>query len=303
MRRFARSVADAAERGGGITRRPLAFARRGDLRAERIDPAGLLDGLRDVLAQTLGSPITVRVEGEAGLPAVMADRGQLETVPLNLATNARDAMPDGGTLTLAAAAEEVLAERVHPAGLNRAGFRLAVTDTGTGMDRATLDRAPEPFFTTKPQDKGTGLGLSMAKGFAEQSGGALAIESAPGRGTTVTLWLPVADARNQAAQTQPGLALVTGLPRRVLVVDDEDVVREMLVASLKEAGFAVLAAGERRRGPGAAGRRGTGGRAGVRLIDAGHGGLAVIREAQAAATRPACGAADRLRRRGRPPCG
>ncbi len=282
VRRFARSVAEAAERGAAVTRRLLSFARRGDLRAERIDPAGLLDGLRDVLAQTLGTPIAVRVKGAAGLPSVMADRRQLETVLVNLATNARDAMEEGGTLTLAVAAEEIAADRDDPAGLKPGRYvRLAVTDTGTGMDPATLNRAQEPFFTTKPQDKGTGLGLPMAKGFAEQSGGALTIESAPGRGTTVTLWLPVADARSEASQPQPGLAPVAGLSRRVLVVDDEDVVRETLVASLEEAGFAVLAAGN--------------GAEALALLEAGEpvdalvtdlsmpglGGLALISEAQA----------------------
>jgi CheY-like chemotaxis protein len=152
-------------------------------------------------------------------------------------------MPEGGTLTLAAAAEEVVAGHAHPMGLKPGRYvRLAVSDTGTGMDQRTLERALEPFFTTKPQDKGTGLGLPMAKGFAEQSGGALAIESASGQGTTVTLWLPVADAQQEVAQVQPGLTPVAGLARRVLVVDDEDMVRETLVASLEEAGFAVLAA-------------------------------------------------------------
>jgi len=281
VRRFARTVVGAAERGAAITRRLLSFARRGDLRAERIDPAGLLDGLRDVLAQTLGSPINVCVEGGTGLAPVMADRGQLETVLVNLATNARDAMPDGGTLTLAAATEEVPAAGVHRIGLKPGQYvRLAVTDTGTGMDRATLERAMEPFFTTKPQDKGTGLGLPMAKGFAEQSGGGLAIESAPGEGTTVTIWLPVADVRTEAAQIQPGLAHLAGLARRVLMVDDEDMVREVLVASLEDAGFAVLAAGS--------------GAEALALLDAeepvdalvadlampGMGGLAFIREAQ-----------------------
>ena len=281
VKNFARTLIAAAERGAAITRRLLAFARRGDLRAERIDPAGLLDSLRDVLAQTLGSPITVRVETGSQLPAVMADRGQLETVLVNLATNARDAMPGGGTLTLAAAAEEVPAAPGHPAGLQPGEYvRLAVTDTGTGMDRTTLDHALEPFFTTKSQDKGTGLGLSMAKGFAEQSGGTLAIESAPGRGTTVTLWLPVADMLTEAVRVRPGLAAAGGLARaRVLVVEDEDTVREMLVASLEAAGFAVLAASN--------------GAEALALLEAeeavdalisdlfmpGMGGLAVIREA------------------------
>ena len=282
VRRLAHMLLDTADRGAAVTRRLLAFARRGDLRAERIDPVGLLDGLRDVLAQTLGSPITVRVEGGAGLPAVMADRGQLETALVNLATNARDAMPDGGTLTLAAAAHEVTAAPAHPAGLKPGRYvSLAVTDTGTGMDQATLARAVEPFFTTKPPDRGTGLGLSMAKGFAEQSGGALAIESAPGRGTTVTLWLPIADLREETAQVRLGLAPAAGLGRRVLVVDDEDALREMLIASLEDAGFVALGAGN---GPEA-----------LALLDAsepvdalvcdlampGMGGLALILEAQA----------------------
>jgi CheY-like chemotaxis protein len=245
VKKFAAAMLGAVERGASITRRLLAFARRGELRAERIDPAGLLDGLRDVLAQTLGSPITVRINNDGiRLPAVMADRGQLETVLVNLATNARDAMPGGGTLTFAAVPEEVTVSRIHPAGLEPGPYvRLSVADTGTGMDRATLARAMEPFFTTKPQDKGTGLGLSMAKGFAEQSGGALAIDSAPGRGTTVMLWLPIPDEQQKAAQMQPGLAPVAGLARRILVVDDEDLVRETLVATLEDAGFVVVAAG------------------------------------------------------------
>ena len=280
VRRLALMLVKAADRGAAITGRLLAFARRGDLRAERIDPAGLLDGLRDVLAQTLGSPITVRIESGPGLTAVMADRGQLETVLVNLATNARDAMPDGGTLTLAATAEEVIAPCVHLAGLKPGHYvRLAVTDTGTGMDRTTLEHALEPFFSTKAQGKGTGLGLSMAKGFAEQSGGALAIESAPGRGTTVTLWLPVAGVWNAAAQVQPGLAPVAGLARRVLVVDDDDLVREMLVVSLEEAGFAVLAAGN---GIEALALLDEGGPVDALVSDMsmpGMGGLALIREA------------------------
>jgi PAS domain S-box-containing protein len=159
VRRFAQTVLGAAERGAAVTRRLLAFARHGDLRAERIDPVGMLNGLRDVLSQTLGSPISVRVEAESGLAAGMADRGQLENALVNLATNARDAMPDGGTITLGAAMEEVVAAGVHPAGLKPGQYvRLAVTDTGTGMDRTTLDHALEPLFTTKPQDQGTGRG-------------------------------------------------------------------------------------------------------------------------------------------------
>ncbi len=112
---------------------------------------------------------------------------------MNLATNARDAMPDGGTLTLSAAAESVTADQEHPASLAPGDYiRVTATDTGIGMDAATLAHATEPFFTTKPVNKGTGLGLAMTRGFAQQSGGGLMIASTPGRGTAVTLWLPQA---------------------------------------------------------------------------------------------------------------
>jgi signal transduction histidine kinase len=146
----------------------------------------------------MGAPgLRVRVEAEPDLPPVLADRGELETVLVNLAANARDAMPGGGTLTLAAAAVTV-SEGVaapHPAGLRPGRYvRLSAADTGAGMDAETLARAAEPFFTTKPEGEGTGLGLAMAREFAERAGGGFAVASEPGLGTTVTLWLPVAGA-------------------------------------------------------------------------------------------------------------
>jgi PAS domain S-box-containing protein len=250
VRRFARMILDATERGAGITRRLLAFARRGELRAEPIDPATLLEEMREVLAHTLGSPIAVRVEIAPGLPALLADKGQLETVLVNLATNARDAMPEGGTLTLRATAEALRdpGARGDPP-VPRPGryIRLSVADTGSGMDAATRHRMFEPFFTTKPRDRGTGLGLSMAKGFAEQSGGALAIDSAPGEGTCVTLWLPLADEPAAPPGGATGLersAAGPGQRRCVLVVDDEPTVRETLAIALDDAGFAVLTAAD-----------------------------------------------------------
>ncbi|CAH2604344.1 Histidine kinase [Rhodovastum atsumiense] len=280
VRKFARTVLGAAERGGAITRRLLAFARHGDLRAERIDMARLLEGLREVLAQTLGSHIAVCVEVGQGPFLALADRSQLETVLVNLATNGRDAMAEGGRLTLEVAAEAIAADPPHASGLAPGRYvRLRVADTGTGMDLATLQRAPEPFFTTKPQDKGTGLGLPMAKGFAEQSGGALAIESAPGQGTAVTLWLPAAEAAAEATPARSAGLAAASPGRRILVVDDEAMVRETLAATLEDAGFAVLAAG--------------GGAAALAMLDAGEavdalvsdlsmpgmGGLALIRAA------------------------
>jgi PAS domain S-box-containing protein len=190
---------DAAERGTAVTSRLLSFARQAELRTERIQPHDLLAQLCEVLRHTLGHAYVSTVGAcgtEAGatpLPDLLADRRQLETALLNLAINARDAMPGGGEVTLSAALEQVEEGAAHPAGLHAGRYiRLAVRDTGTGMDAATLSRVTEPFFTTKSAEEGTGLGLSMAKGFAEQSGGALALESRPGKGTLVKIWMPVA---------------------------------------------------------------------------------------------------------------
>ncbi len=205
-------VCEAARRGASITRRLLAFARRGELRVEPVDAAKLLGELREVLAHTLGASCPrVRVDAEPPLPPVLADRGELEAVLVNLATNARDAMPHGGTLTFAAEVEAVAVDGpAHPAGLRPGGYlRLSAADTGAGMDAATLSRAAEPFFTTKPEGKGTGLGLAMARDFAEQAGGGLAIASELGRGTTVSLWLPCPD---QAPASDAALAHGTPPP-------------------------------------------------------------------------------------------
>lgn len=179
----------AVERGDAVAGRLLAFARRSELSATPIDAAALLEDLRIVLERTLGRAYACDVAVPPGLPPLMADRRQLEAALVNLAVNARDAMPEGGVVRLSARLEEAAES---PDGLPGAYIRLEVTDTGTGMDEATLARVVEPFFTTKPVEQGTGLGLPMAKGFAEQSGGGLAIRSAPGEGTTVSLWLPVA---------------------------------------------------------------------------------------------------------------
>ena len=246
VRRIARMVIEAAERGSAVTRRLLAFSRRGDLRAEPLDPASLLADLREILTHTLGAGIGVRVEAPAGLPAMMADKGQLETVLVNLAANARDAMDGQGTIILAAAVDRVT--EASPPGAVRAllpgaYLRLSVADTGTGMTPEVLARATEPFFTTKPSGKGTGLGLAMARGFAEQSGGGLRLESVPGQGTTVTLWLPLAEAPAAAAAVPPAAA-APGRARRVLLVDDDATVREITAEGLEAAGYAVLATGD-----------------------------------------------------------
>jgi CheY-like chemotaxis protein len=233
---------DATARGGSITQRLLSFARRGELRTEALPTAEVIGNIREVLAHTLGTAITVQSLVPPEVPRLIADRGQLETALVNLGTNARDTMSTGGTLTLATEAEYVTHD--HPAGLAPGAYvRLTVADTGTGMDAATLARATEAFFTTKPAGQGTGLGLPMAKAFAEQCGGAMAIASTPGVGTTVTLWLPqAADGHALASDQAHHDKTALDASARILLVDDDDMVRETLATQLEDLGFDILVA-------------------------------------------------------------
>lgn len=243
VRRFARAASAAAERGAAIAGRLLTFARRGELRAVPVEASTLLRDTAEILALTLGANVTVRTEIAGGVGWLMADPAQLQTVLVNLAANARDAMPGGGTLVLRAR-EEAVGAGPHPAELRPGRYVLIeAVDTGAGMDARTLARATEPFFTTKPVHKGTGLGLPMARGFAEQLGGGLSITSAPGQGTTVRLWLPATapPARNPAGEAgggvQGGAAVGGGL--RLLLVEDEADSRAMVAEELSERGFLV----------------------------------------------------------------
>jgi PAS domain S-box-containing protein len=240
--RLARMILDASERGASITRRLLAFARRGELRAEPVEVADLLSGLQEVLSHTLGGAINVELCLGADLPPLFADKGQLETVLVNLATNARDAMPEGGTLTFTAETDPTASATANLQPGNY--LRLTISDTGTGMEQPVLARAPEPFFSTKPVGQGTGLGLSMAKGFVEQSGGAMSIDSAPGQGTTIRMWLPTTTrTETRPAPLPPAPPRVEG-GQHVLLVDDEVMVRETLTVSLEDAGYIVSCAAE-----------------------------------------------------------
>lgn len=237
VRKFARMAGDAAMRGASVTSRLLAFARKSELRAVPISVRPLLENLQEILATTLGANFKTQIEIGLDVSDLQADRAQLDTVMINLAINSRDAMPQGGTLTLSAHAERILSEKAPVVGLKPGEYvRLELVDTGTGMDALTLARASEPFFTTKGPNEGTGLGLAMARGFAQQSGGALAISSTLGQGTTVTLWFPRAIDTQGESAPNAGIApsVVAAL---VLVVDDDTLVRELLARELEELGY------------------------------------------------------------------
>ena len=232
---------ESTERGAAITGRLLSFARRGKLVAAPVEPAPMLEGLAAMLKHTLGPQVALRVDVAPGTPAMLADQGQLEAVLVNLANNARDAMPErGGTVRFGATVAQA------PAGLPSASYvRLTVGDDGHGMTPEVLERITEPFFTTKPKGKGTGLGLAMASGFAEQSGGALSIDSAPGVGTTISLWLPLAPETPAVEPLQAAVesgAAVLAPRMSLLVVDDEPGVRSVLASALGDNGHLVAEA-------------------------------------------------------------
>jgi PAS domain S-box-containing protein len=230
----------SAERAKTLVQRLLGFARRQPLQSKPIDLAALVLGMESLLASTLGPRVRIVFDLGPDLPAAVADANQLEMALLNLAVNGRDAMPDGGVLTIQVALA-VLAED-HGVELRQGRYlRLSVQDTGVGMDEATRRRATEPFFSTKGIGRGTGLGLSMVHGLAAQLGGALTLESAAGEGTTVKIWLPLAD-RGPAApvtRTDPGLGLHSGT---VLLVDDEQLVRASTAEMLADLGYRVVEA-------------------------------------------------------------
>ena len=230
----------AAERGSALTQRLLAFARRQELKPEAVDIVALMTDLRELLQRAVGSAIMLKVEAASDLSRVLIDKNQLELALLNLYVNSRDAMPSGGGVT-ATIAETVIAGLEGHAGLKPGRYiELGIADTGIGMSKETLTRATEPFFTTKGVGKGTGLGLSMVQGLAAQSGGALKIDSIPGKGTEVRLWLPVAEDQEAGQAATPSQVAMAPAPvsasLRVLVVDDDALVALGTVAMLEDLG-------------------------------------------------------------------
>ena len=242
LRRYTEGAIEGTRRGAALTQRMLAFSRRQELKFETVDLPALVRGMTDLLVRSLGSNIAVETHFPVRLAPARVDANQLEAALLNLAVNARDAMPRGGTIVIAAY-EKVTGSGSPPDLVRGRYVVLAVTDTGEGMDAATLARAAEPFFTTKVVGKGTGLGLAMVHGLAAQSGGTLHIDSVPGRGTAVELWLPIAD---EAAQPVGVPAMPTaGKAARsckVLVVDDDLLVLEGTAAMVEDLGHAVTKA-------------------------------------------------------------
>ena len=240
LQRLLDRALEAARRGASLTQRMLVFARKRELAPRPVDLSQLVRGLADLMKRSLGDRIKLRLHVPAALPLAVLDINQFELALLNLITNARDAMPEGGVVRV-----EAREERLALASRGLAPGRyicISVADTGVGMDAETLRRATEPFFSTKGVGKGTGLGLSMVHGVAEQSNGAFVLNSEPGKGVTAELWLPVApDGAQEAAvvaATPPDEE--TGLS--ILAVDDDPLVLMNTVAMLEEMGHRVLQA-------------------------------------------------------------
>ena len=235
------SVQDAVDRGAKLSSQLLAFARKQPLQPVALNARRVLRNMDDLLQRALGEQVTISIASEPGLWNSLADPGHLENVILNLAINARDAMPAGGTL-------EIDLRNVTLSGDKTPGWidairgdyvRLAISDSGVGMPPEVMALAFEPFFTTKPVGQGTGLGLSMAYGFVKQSDGHIHIESEPGQGTTVVIHLPRSDAPDDDVLASVPLNAVGG-KETVLVVEDDPEVRATAIGILSQLGYRVL---------------------------------------------------------------
>jgi CheY-like chemotaxis protein len=251
-RRALEVASQAVDRGATLTQHLLAFARRQRLAPAPVDLGAQVLGMATLLERTLGGAIRIRIDRDADVPPALVDPHQFDIALLNLAINARDAMPDGGTLTIAVTSLRVgmACEETSPALEPGSYVAVTVRDSGAGMSPDVLARACEPFFTTKPVGQGSGLGLSMVHGLTAQSGGGIRLESHPGLGTAVTLYLPHAPVESPAESkvaVPGGPAASTGtepLPvpsaaLRILLVEDDALVRMANAAVLDEAGLMV----------------------------------------------------------------
>ncbi len=240
VQRLIDGAMQGARRGAALTQRLLAFARRQDLQPKPTDIIGLVAGMSALIERSVGPLVKLTIDAPETLPAVRIDPNQLEMALLNLAVNARDAMPEGGEMTIRL--EDALLDRDDGQGLAAGAYvRLLVTDTGVGMDEATLSRAIEPFFSTKGVGKGTGLGLSMVHGLAEQSGGVFRLASTPGEGVCAELWLPVAGAEAEEPVRAPAPQGI-GRSATILLVDDDVLIAGSAVEMLRDLGHTVVEA-------------------------------------------------------------
>jgi CheY-like chemotaxis protein len=243
--RYFMAAQGAIKRAAKLTHRLLAFARRQTLDPKPTNANRLISGLEELVRRTVGPNVEVEVVGASGLWPTLVDPNQLENAVLNLCINARDAMPDGGKLTIETANKWIdeRAARRHdlPAGQY---VSVCVTDTGVGMTPEVIEKAFDPFFTTKPIGEGTGLGLSMIYGFARQSGGQVRIYSEVGQGTTMCLYLPrhTDDADIDEDADLPTTISALGEGEVVLVIDDEPTIRMLVAELLAESGYSVIEA-------------------------------------------------------------
>jgi signal transduction histidine kinase len=238
QKRLLNGAMEGARRGATLTQRLLAFARKQELQTRATDVLALVEDMRGLITRSVGPLVDVNIQASTPLPPVAVDPNQLEMALLNLAVNARDAMPTGGRLTITL--DEGRA--AEPGALESGRYvRMSVEDTGEGMDEATLAKAVEPFFSTKGVGKGTGLGLSMVHGLADQSGGLFRLESTVGLGTTARLWLKVAD-EAVPAQPQPSEIRNVASAATILVVDDDALIAMSTVAMLEDLGHRVVEA-------------------------------------------------------------
>lgn len=234
-------VLKAGERASALTQRLLAFTRKQILEPEILDLNTVVSGMEGMLKRLIGEDIRISVQSDLNIGLVRADHHQLEQVIMNLAVNARDAMPGGGELIISTA--ETLIDTSRAAVYGRAGGRysvLTVRDTGSGMDAETKAKIFEPFFTTKGSGKGTGLGLSMVYGIVQQSGGFLAVQSELGVGSSFEIYLPCVSETTTAPRSKPSTTDVTG-SEKILVIEDEGAVRQLVESLLTNAGYTVLA--------------------------------------------------------------
>ena len=244
MMREVTHIQESALRAATLTAQLLAFSRKQILEVEVLDLNEVILGLNDMLRRLIGEDIELSAIPKNGLDAVKADRGQIEQIIMNLSINARDAMPSGGMITIetenALLDEEYAA--THPETKPGRYVMLAVSDTGLGMNRETLDHLFEPFFTTKPKGKGTGLGLSTVYGIVKQSGGSIWVYSEPERGTTFKIYLPSVEACPQKTSLVPPVAEARQGGITILAVEDVDALRNLLAEMLESGGYTVLAA-------------------------------------------------------------